>query len=557
MSIYRGAGGAGDAVADSSSEALLIRNLVAEAQVDADAAAASATAAAGSASSASTSATNAANSAASVNLSSIAITGGSINGTTVGATTASTGRFTNLAYTGTLTGGTGIVNLGSGQFYKDASGNVGVGTASPTYKLDVSGTGTVFSSVTSTNGTALFFAKSATGSDVACILNSGSLETGRVFSPSGAAVLAFAVGSTATERMRIDSAGNVGIGTVNPVSAGLANYGSLTLNGTDGSVIYLQTNASSAMQISTNATGSFINAIGASLPLYFSTNSQERMRIDSSGNVGIGTSSPASKLHINYTTASTGDFSGSLRVTNTSLTAGTYAGTVFATADTLNSYITAIRQSSFNGVLTFGTNVGTNATSLVERMRIDSNGNLLVGTSGSTNTRLLVNATRTDGVRTAIIDNAGNTDGNQCLGLTLGTNTNNTSSYFVVGGSAGADRIYIYGNGNIVNSNNSYGALSDQAIKENIVDATSKLNDLMQVKIRNYSLIADESKTKQIGVVAQELEEVFPSMVETDGMSGHKQVKYSVFVPMLIKAIQEQQAMIETLTTRLNALESK
>jgi len=41
------------------------------------------------------------------------------------------GSFTNLAYTGTLTGGTGVVNLGSGQFYKDASGNVGIGTSSP------------------------------------------------------------------------------------------------------------------------------------------------------------------------------------------------------------------------------------------------------------------------------------------------------------------------------------------------------------------------------------------------------------------------------------------
>ena len=63
MSIYRGAGGAGDAVADSASEALLIRDLVAEAEVDAAAAAASATAAAGSASTASTAATNASNSA--------------------------------------------------------------------------------------------------------------------------------------------------------------------------------------------------------------------------------------------------------------------------------------------------------------------------------------------------------------------------------------------------------------------------------------------------------------------------------------------------------------
>jgi hypothetical protein len=70
MSIYRGAGGAGDAVADSSSEALLVQQLATEAQADADAAAASASAAAGSASSASTSATNAAASAASLDVSS-------------------------------------------------------------------------------------------------------------------------------------------------------------------------------------------------------------------------------------------------------------------------------------------------------------------------------------------------------------------------------------------------------------------------------------------------------------------------------------------------------
>jgi hypothetical protein len=104
-------------------------------------------------------------------------------------------------------------------------------------------------------------------------------------------------------------------------------------------------------------------------------------------------------------------------------------------------------------------------------------------------------------------------------------------------------------NGNTKNTNNSYGALSDVKLKENIVDASPKLADLMQVKVRNYNLIGET--TKQIGVVAQELETVFPSMVDEsndrdeDGNileTTTKGVKYSVFVPILIKAIQELKA---------------
>jgi hypothetical protein len=69
------------------------------------------------------------------------INSGTINGTTVGATTPSTVKATNLAYTGTLTGGTGVVAIGGSQIYKDIDGNVGIGTTSPTalYKLHVAG----------------------------------------------------------------------------------------------------------------------------------------------------------------------------------------------------------------------------------------------------------------------------------------------------------------------------------------------------------------------------------------------------------------------------------
>ena len=84
----------------------------------------------------------------------------------------------------------------------------------------------------------------------------------------------------------------------------------------------------------------------------------------------------------------------------------------------------------------------------------------------------------------------------------------------------------------------------------------------MQVRVRNYNLKSDPTH-KQLGVIAQELEQVFPGMVEespdrdADGNdlgTTTKQVKYSVFVPMLIKAIQEQQSIIESLKADVAAL---
>jgi hypothetical protein len=123
-----------------------------------------------------------------------------------------------------------------------------------------------------------------------------------------------------------------------------------------------------------------------------------------------------------------------------------------------------------------------------------------------------------------------------------GANPNANSNAYITCQDTSGVRLRVWSNGNVQNSNNSYGSLSDQSVKENIIDATPKLADLMQVKIRNFNLIGDE--TKQIGVVAQELETVFPSMVEEDE-DGIKGVKYSVFVPMLIKAVQELNAKVE------------
>jgi hypothetical protein len=203
------------------------------------------------------------------------------------------------------------------------------------------------------------------------------------------------------------------------------------------------------------------------------------------------------------------------------------------------------------------------ATAGTEDMRIDSTGDVIIGgTTVTANARF--NVYQADSSQRVVhFENTRNVSGDENLRLVLGTNCNNTSSYPLILTTGGAQKLEMYGNGNIANVNNSYGALSDIKLKENIVDATPKLADLMRVKIRNYNLIGDT--TKQIGVVAQELETVFPAMIDEspdrDGESGNlstvtKSVKYSVFVPMLIKAIQEQQALITTLTARITALES-
>ena len=157
-----------------------------------------------------------------------------------------------------------------------------------------------------------------------------------------------------------------------------------------------------------------------------------------------------------------------------------------------------------------------------------------------------------------------NTDGIVRIDATRATTDNSFYALTYYNGGSGLYKFRVADSGNVTNTNNSYGALSDIKLKENIVDATPKLDNLLKVKVRNFNYIGNEEK--QLGVVAQELEQVFPSMIElhndrdTNGEdlgTTTKSVKYSVFVPMLIKAVQEQQDIIEGLKARIEVLENK
>ena len=152
-------------------------------------------------------------------------------------------------------------------------------------------------------------------------------------------------------------------------------------------------------------------------------------------------------------------------------------------------------------------------------------------------------------------------------------NTTNNSYYVLTyyNGGSGTYRFRVADSGNVTNTNNSYTGISDIKLKENITETSPKLNNLLKIRVVNYNLIGDN--LKQIGVIAQELEQIFPSMIEehedfkevevTDEEGNvtkerqslgtyTKAVKYSVFVPMIIKAMQEQQQQIEELKALIN-----
>jgi len=199
---------------------------------------------------------------------------------------------------------------------------------------------------------------------------------------------------------------------------------------------------------------------------------------------------------------------------------------------------------------TSGTVLTQNPSAPANSFVVDANGNVLVGTTSNITGDPRLLAQGSSG-QTAFA----------CYRPTSTTGSNVFRVFSDVGGAA-TFNAQILANGNVQNTNNSYGAISDSKLKENIVDATPKLNQLCQVKIRNYNLIG--YTTKQIGVVAQELEQIFPSMVEetsdTDSKGNDlgtttKSVKYSIFVPMLIKAIQELNAKVEAQAEQIKALQ--
>ena len=411
------------------------------------------------------------------------------------------------------------------------------------------------------------FAAAGTGTSVGLNIGSGkNLKlVGDVIDTNGNELLKVTATTSAVNEVTLANAATGG----NPVlsaTGGDTNIGiTLTPKGTGG--IVFPAGAVGTPSITTTGdtnTGIFFPAADT---IAFSEGGAESMRIDSSGNVGVGTSS--SNTRIQSTVGSNGSgVVNALRLQNVGTSAGDGAKILFTAGTSTNGAgISSTGVALDSADLRFDTG-GSN-----ERMRIDSSGNVLVGQTAQSGSEKFGVRQSSAGASTARFYASSASYTNDIVQISC-ARSGATTEYnaFTVFDNNTTLQMLIRPNGNLLNSNNSYGSLSDVKLKENIVDATPKLADLMQVKVRNYNLKSDPTR-KQLGVIAQELEKVFPAMVEEaldkDAEGKHletttKSVKYSVFVPMLIKSIQELKAINDTqaetitaLTARIVALEAK
>jgi len=148
-----------------------------------------------------------------------------------------------------------------------------------------------------------------------------------------------------------------------------------------------------------------------------------------------------------------------------------------------------------------------------------------------------------------------------CLGGTTGTFSWNSSNYTGI-------VFVVQGAGNAYNAKNVWGAISDARVKENIIDSRDYLEDLNKLRVVKYSLKADKvSEPNQLGLIAQEVEQVFPGLITSDlnnyGIDENgntfrtKGIKHSIINMMMLKSIQELSAKNDNLQLQLNTLLNK
>lgn len=535
------------------------------------------------------------------------------SGIALGSAASPTIKFTGDSDTGLYSPGANQVALSTGGTERlriTSAGLVGIGTTSPGRKLEVSDASVdnfVRVNTTGASKSGIEFSNGGTAYAQLYFNNVAPYDFSLLQQYSTGSLI---FGTNNTERARIDSSGRLLVGTSSSrqvngsiqalqlqIEGTTYNSSSMSLvtnqNNIDGSYIVLGKSRGASLGSSTVVSSGdslgafwFCGADGTDLKrgatieafvdgtpgandmpgrLVFSTTADgassptERLRIDSSGRLGIGTSSPTTKLQVgagnpgadtSIAKFQTGDANVyALTLSNWIGGATNYGPKIAFDNSSRASWVIGAEDGGGSFVIQDRTS-GT-----AERLKIDANGICTIPSSS------------TSAGGTLFVDNPNNTSGSGVATLGNRANTNNTSSYYLVCQEPGVvNRCAIFGNGDVRNTNGVFGAISDVKLKENIVDAASQWNDIKSLQVRKYNFkegIGYQTHT-QIGLIAQEAELVSPGLVDTtadrdaDGNdlgSVTKSVNYSVLYMKAVKALQEAMERIETLEAKVATLE--
>jgi hypothetical protein len=384
------------------------------------------------------------------------------------------------------------------------------------------------------------------GSEAApAITTTGDTNTG-IFFPA-ADTIAFSEGGT--ESVRIDSSGNVGIGTASP-GYSATNRKVLALNGGSGAgegaiLAFMQGGTNKGYLLSAQNTielwsesGEVVIGNNAAAAVKLLTNNTERMRITAGGDVGIGTASPSGKLDV---VGSGGTFRVGSAGDSISFTKG---GTNY------------ISTSTAGGQLLFQTGAS------VDRMLITSGGDVLVGrTTAIAGERLCV-----EGSNTTFIARMRNTSATTPAGLFVSYTAaapNGTGDQFLRCDDNAATRAEIRSNGGLANYSGNDVNLSDRREKTNFAPAKSYLDTICSIPIQTFNYIdqnLEDDPGLTLGVVAQDVQAVAPELVMESnwGTEDNPKMRLSIYQTdlqyALMKCIQELKTELDSVKAELAAL---
>jgi len=431
-----------------------------------------------------------------------------------------------------------------------STGNVGIGTASPAQLLHVQKDQTAYTwgKIDNQQNSSSAYA----GLMVSTYGNSWGIVMGSSLANSNSLNFVIDAGGSNASKMTITSGGNVGIGTVIPqanlqvtsssfpvlkVADGIGG-GALALGDSTITSNYVGIWRGTANSISG---GGFLNIQGNGIAFMSSDNvfgsGSERMRITSDGNLLLGTTDNGSgaKLVFFSTTAAqqikAAGTAPAITFSNT-ITSPTIGG-VLGAATGANQFVTGtasgdmVLANQFNtGALIFG-------TSNTERARITSGGDVLIGATSIFNDgKVCISA---DATRVTIASKVSASTGAEHIRF---INPNGVVGYISTSGTV-----------------TTYSITSDYRLKQDLKDYKG-LELISAIKTYDYEWKADNSR--MYGVMAHELAEILPyavngtkDEVDKDGNDKMQGVDYSKLVPILVKAIQEQQKQIEELKLKI------